>query len=350
MSLFEEPTAVTPGVHPTAVVDAAASLGRNVSVGPHAVVGPRAVIGDNTVLHAGVFVGEATRIGSNCVLWPNVVVRERCVIGNRATIHPNTTIGADGFGYELVDGRHVKVPQIGDVVIEDDVEIGANSCVDRAKFGSTRIGQGTKIDNLVQIAHNVEIGQCSILAGQVALGGSVKVGPYCVLAGRAGVTDHAVLGSHVVIASCSCVSGVVPDNAQMAGIYAFDVQDCGAARLPCGGYRSCSSRSENSLDGWRSLSQQRTIQKEVEFCGRGLFGGEEARVCLKPADPDTGIVFVCASGEVQVALPARVDYLASRPRRTSLRNGTAGVETIEHCLAACAGLGIDNLQIEVLGR
>ena len=177
LSMFAQRAEVQAGVHPTAVVDPAASLGANVSVGPHATVGPRAQIGDNTVLHAGVFVGEATRVGEGCVFWPNVVVRERCVIGRRVIIHPNATIGADGFGYEFIEGRHIKVPHIGNVVIEDDVEIGANSCVDRAKFSSTRIGAGSKIDNQVQIAHNVEIGQGAILAGQVAVAGSAKIGP-----------------------------------------------------------------------------------------------------------------------------------------------------------------------------
>ncbi len=223
--MFEEPPAVYPGVHPTAVVDPTARSGANVSIGPHAVIGPQTQIGDDTVLQAGVFIGQGTRIGCDCVVWPHVVIRERCFIGNRVIIHPNTTIGADGFGYEFVGGRHVKVPHIGNVVIEDDVEIGANSCVDRAKFSSTRIGAGSKIDNQVQIAHNVEIGQGSILAGQVAVAGSAKIGPYCVLAGRAGVSDHSVLGSQVVVASSSCVTGVIPDKAQLAGIYAFDVKD-----------------------------------------------------------------------------------------------------------------------------
>lgn len=225
LSMFQEPSAACPGVHQTAVVDPTAVLGANVSVGPHAVIGPQAQIGENTVLQAGVFVGQETRIGRDCVFWPHVVVRERCRIGDRVIIHPNTTIGADGFGYEFADGRHIKVPHIGNVVIEDDVEIGANSCVDRAKFSSTRIGAGSKIDNQVQIAHNVEIGPGAILAGQVAVAGSCKIGPYCVLGGRAGLSDHTVLGSQVVVGSCSCVSGVVPDKAQVAGIYAFDAKD-----------------------------------------------------------------------------------------------------------------------------
>ncbi|NLE60613.1 MAG: UDP-3-O-(3-hydroxymyristoyl)glucosamine N-acyltransferase, partial [Planctomycetes bacterium] len=146
-----------PGVHPTAVVSPSAKLGRDVAVGPCVVIGDNAVVGDRTVLHAQVFLGPDVRIGSDCEFWPGVVIRERCGIGNRVVIHPNCSIGADGFGYQYVGGRHVKIPQIGGVEIEDDVEIGANSTIDRAKFGVTRIARGTKIDNLVQVAHNVRI-------------------------------------------------------------------------------------------------------------------------------------------------------------------------------------------------
>lgn len=225
LSLFEEPAAVTAGIHSTAVVDPTAVLGKNVSIGPHAVIGPQVVLGDETVLQAGVFVGEATRIGANCVLWPNVVVRERCVIGNRVIIHPSATIGADGFGYEYMDGRHVKVPQIGNVVIADDVEIGANTCIDRAKFGSTTIGAGAKIDNQVQIAHNVEIGPGVILAAQVGIAGSAKIGAFSALGGQAGVTDHTRIGSQVVIASVSTATGEIPDKARVAGTFAYDIQE-----------------------------------------------------------------------------------------------------------------------------
>ncbi len=226
LGMFAEPAEVAPGIHPTAVVDPSATLGRNVSIGPHAVVGPRADVGDDTVLHAGVFVGQAVRIGAGCVFWPNVVVRERCQVGNRVIIHPNATIGADGFGYEFIAGRHVKVPQIGNVVIEDDVEIGANTCIDRAKFGSTFIRSGAKIDNLVQIAHNVEIGPGVILAALVGIAGSASIGAYSVLAGKVGVGDHCRIGSGVQVAACSCVpTGAVPDNSAIAGVMAFDYQE-----------------------------------------------------------------------------------------------------------------------------
>ncbi len=225
LGLFAQPADLAPGIHPSAVVDPTAALGRNVSIGPLAVVGPQAAIGDDTVLHAGVFIGQAARLGASCILWPNVVVRERCQIGNRVIIHPNTTIGADGFGYEFIAGRHVKVPQIGDVVIEDDVEIGANTCIDRAKFGSTFIRAGAKIDNLVQIAHNVQIGPGAILVAQVGIAGSARIGAFSVLGGQAGVADHAKIGDQAVVASGSAVTGEVPDGAQVGGVFAFDIHE-----------------------------------------------------------------------------------------------------------------------------
>lgn len=225
LAMFEEKPDVPAGVHPSAVVDPTATVGAGVSVGSHVTIGPRARVGPGTVLHAGVFVGQDACIGSDCVLWPNVVIRERCVVGNRVIIHPNATIGADGFGYEFLDGRHVKIPQIGNVVIGDDVEIGANTCVDRAKFGSTRIGPGAKIDNLVQIAHNVELGPGVILAAMVGIAGSAKIGAFSVLGGKAGVADHGRIGNQVTVASASAVTGEVPDKAWVAGVFAYDIKD-----------------------------------------------------------------------------------------------------------------------------
>lgn len=194
------------GVHPSAIVDDRAKLGRNVAVGPHVVIAAGATIGDDTVVHANVFVGENTSVGSGCEFWPNVVIRERCVIGNRVIIHPNTTVGADGFGYQFIEGRHVKIPQIGTVIIEDDVEIGSNSAVDRAKFGTTRIGRGTKIDNLVQVAHNVQIGAGCVLVAQCGIGGSARLGQGVVLGGKVGVRDHIVIHDGAQSAACACLS------------------------------------------------------------------------------------------------------------------------------------------------
>ncbi len=211
-----------PGVHPTACVAESARLGKDVAVGPHVVIGERAIIGERTILDANVFVGDDTTIGADCRLWPGVVVRERCELGDRVILHANTTIGADGFGYEFVDGRHVKIPQIGTVIIEADVEIGSGCSVDRAKFGATRIGAGTKIDNLVQVAHNVRIGPGCILISQCGIAGSARLGRGVVLGGKVGIGDHVELGNGVQVAACSCVSKNFPAGTRAVGLPAVD--------------------------------------------------------------------------------------------------------------------------------
>jgi len=211
-----------PGVHPTAVVADSAKLGRDVAVGPHAVIGERARIGDRSTLHANVFVGDDTRIGRDCELWHGVVIRERCVLADRVIIHPNTVIGADGYGYQFAEGRHVKIPQIGTVEIADDVEIGANCAIDRAKFGATRIGAGTKIDNLVQVAHNVQIGPGCLIVAQCGIAGSARLGQGVVLGGQAGIADHVVLHDGVQVGGMSGASKDVAAGKRVFGFIAVE--------------------------------------------------------------------------------------------------------------------------------
>jgi len=205
------------GTHESASVAADAQVA-GATIGPQCTVESGATIGRGTRLHAGVFVGAHTTIGQDCVLWPNVVVREYTDIGDRVIIHPNTTIGADGFGYLMRDDRHLHIPQIGSVVIEDDVEIGANTAIDRARSGVTRIGRGTKIDNLVQIAHNCEIGEHCLVVGQSALSGSATLGRYVVLAGRSGVADHVTIGDGAQVAAQSVAFKDVAPGAVMRGV------------------------------------------------------------------------------------------------------------------------------------
>lgn len=212
---------VPPGVDSTAVVGEGAKV-EGVAVGAHVHIGEGAIIGAGTQLHPGVYVGAQTRIGRDCVLWPNVVVRERVTLGDRVILHPNVTIGADGYGYLFRDGKHQKIPQIGTVSIEDDVEIGANSTVDRAKSGVTRVGQGTKIDNLVQIGHNCDVGEHCIIVAQCGIAGSTTLGRYVVLGGQAGATDHVKIGDGVQIAAKSAVFNDIPDNVTVSGIPARD--------------------------------------------------------------------------------------------------------------------------------
>ena len=205
------------GVHPTAVVASTAKLGRNVSVQPTAVIEDGVVIGDRTVIGAGSYVGHGAQIGADCMLYARVVVRERTIIGNRVIVHGGVVLGADGFGFETVNGKYRKIPQVGIVEICDDVEIGANTTIDRARFGKTRIGRGTKIDNLVQIAHNCVIGEDCIICGLVGLAGSTIIGNRVTLAGQVGIAGHLTIGDDSIIMAQAGVTKDVPPGSFMLG-------------------------------------------------------------------------------------------------------------------------------------
>lgn len=213
------------GVHKLAVVSAKAKLGREVSVGPFAVIEEGAVVGDRTVIRSGAYIGHETTLGSDCHVYPNVTIRERCVIGSRVAIHSGSVIGGDGFGYVAVEGVHHKIPQIGRVVIEDDVEIGSNVTIDRARFDRTIIRKGTKIDNLVQIAHNCDIGENSIVVAQVGISGSTSIGKNVILAGQVGIVGHVSIGDNTIIGAKGGVSKNVPSNAYYIGIPAMDAKE-----------------------------------------------------------------------------------------------------------------------------
>jgi UDP-3-O-[3-hydroxymyristoyl] glucosamine N-acyltransferase len=199
--LFHPPAPALPAVAEQAFVHPSAQVDPSAELMPFVFVGPGARIGARCVLHPGVYVGAGARVGDDCLLWPNAVVRDGCVLGRRVVLEPGCVVGSDGFGFafdpEGEDGsgpRHYKIPQIGNVVVEDDVELGANACVDRATMGSTRIGRGAKVDNLVQIAHNVQVGPLTLLVAQVGIAGSTKLGRQVVAAGQVGVAGHLAVG------------------------------------------------------------------------------------------------------------------------------------------------------------
>ena len=217
LDLFH-PTTVSQGaIHPSAVVGEQVQLGERVDIRAHAVIGNRVRIGQGTMIEAGAYVGDDVTIGERCLIGPHVVVYRQTIIGSRVSIHGGSTIGGDGFGYVFHEGRYVKIPQVGNVVIEDDVELGCNVCVDRATIGSTLIQRGTKIDNLVQIAHNDRIGQHVIMAGQVGLSGSVTVGHYAMFGGKAGVVDHVTIGDRARVGAASVVTKAVAAGEQVWG-------------------------------------------------------------------------------------------------------------------------------------
>jgi len=212
-----------PGVHPTAVIDPTAELGEGVYVGALAVIGPRVRVGARTVIHPHVVLYPEVHVGEDCLLHSGVQVRERCRLGHRVTVQNGAVIGADGFGFAKDDqGRYLKIPQVGSVAIDDDVEIGALTAVDRASLGMTRIGAGTKIDNLVQVGHSVTIGRDSVLAGQVGIAGSTKVGDRVVMAGQVGVVGHISIGDGAIVTAQTGVPGDVKPGAVISGSPAIE--------------------------------------------------------------------------------------------------------------------------------
>jgi UDP-3-O-[3-hydroxymyristoyl] glucosamine N-acyltransferase len=206
-----------PGVHPTAVVSPAAKIGEGASIGPHCTVEPGATIGAKTVLMSGCYVGVQASIGDGCLLYPRVVLREECVLGHRCIVHAGAVIGADGFGFAFDAGRYHKVPQVGNVVVGDDVEIGANTTIDRATTDSTRVGDGTKIDNLVQIGHNVIIGRHCIIVAQVGISGSTELEDYVTIGGQSGIIGHVKLGKGMQVGAQSGVSKSWPAGTTVFG-------------------------------------------------------------------------------------------------------------------------------------
>ena len=201
------------GISGDAIVSEKAVIAKDVSIFPFSYVADGVTVGKGTVVYPYVFIGENTTVGEGCVLYPHVTLREGVTIGNRVIIHSGTVIGSDGFGYVFDEGRHYKIPQVGGVIIEDDVEIGSNASVDRATTGNTIIGKGTKIDNLSQIAHNVKIGQHSVIVAQAGIGGSTEIGDYVTLAGQVGVADHTVIESGTMIGAQSGIMGHIAKGA-----------------------------------------------------------------------------------------------------------------------------------------
>jgi UDP-3-O-[3-hydroxymyristoyl] glucosamine N-acyltransferase len=206
-------------------VAATATVGRDVAIHPLAHVGEHAEIGDGCTLHPGVHVGDRCKVGDGSVLHPNVVLYHDVVLGRRVEVHAGTVVGADGFGYRQVDGQHVKIPQTGGVEVGDDVEIGSNCTIDRGTFDATRIGAGTKIDNLVMIGHNCQIGRHNILCGQVGVAGSCKTGDYVVMAGQAGIKDHTVVGDRVIVGAQAGVHRNIPAGERVLGSPAIPVKE-----------------------------------------------------------------------------------------------------------------------------
>jgi UDP-3-O-[3-hydroxymyristoyl] glucosamine N-acyltransferase len=227
LELFAPPTPLFNfDIHPTAVVDKTAIIGNGTRIGAGSYIGPKVELGENITIYPNVTILDACTIGKNTVIWPGAVVRERCHIGTDCIIHPNATIGADGFGFRPDPQRGlVKIPQIGNVILGNGVEIGANSCVDRGKFSSTVLGDGCKIDNLIQIGHNSKLGKFCIMAGQSGLAGSVTLGNGVLIGGSASIKDHVTIGDSAIICGGSGVTSDIPAGKTMLGYPAIEARD-----------------------------------------------------------------------------------------------------------------------------
>ncbi|MBN1349931.1 UDP-3-O-(3-hydroxymyristoyl)glucosamine N-acyltransferase [candidate division KSB1 bacterium] len=217
MLFSAEHRSLKPGVHPTAIVGEDTQIGQNVSIAPLAFIGNECRLGNNIRIYSGVVIADGVTIGDNSIIYQNVSIREDCRIGSNVIIHCGVVIGSDGFGFENVAGVYKKIPQLGNVVIEDDVEIGANCTIDRAVVGSTRIGKGTKLDNLIQVGHNVVIGENTVIAAQTGIAGSTKIGNAVIMGGQVGITGHIEIGDHVILGAQCGVTKSVPPKVMLSG-------------------------------------------------------------------------------------------------------------------------------------
>lgn len=217
LNLYEQSKPKRTGIHPLAFVAETAQVGKDVYIAPFACVGDYATIGDNTALHPHVCIGAGAKVGADCILYPHVTVYHDCRVGNRCILHAGSVIGADGFGFAPTPQGYEKIPQIGIAILEDDVEIGANTCIDRATMGATIVHSGVKLDNMVQIAHNDEIGSHTVMAAQTGIAGSTKIGQWCMFGGQVGVAGHIQIGDQVNLGAQSGVPGSIKAGSQLIG-------------------------------------------------------------------------------------------------------------------------------------
>lgn len=216
---------IVPEIHPSAIISKSSKIGNNVIIGPNVVIEDHVEIGNNVIITAGCYIGKYVKIGDYSELRAEVKIMSFCMLGSHVILHPGVVIGSDGFGYETVNGVHEKIPQIGNVVIENDVEIGANTTIDRARFSSTIIGEGTKIDNLVQIGHNVRIGKHCLIVAQVGIAGSAIIGDYVIIGGQSGIAGHITIGDKSVIAGQTGVASSCKNGSFLRGAPAMPYND-----------------------------------------------------------------------------------------------------------------------------
>lgn len=231
LTLYEQSKPKKTGIDSLAYVASTAKIGENVYIAPFAYIGDYAEIGNDVMIHAHATIGEHVKIGNNCVVYPNTTVYHDCRIGNNCTLHAGSVIGADGFGFAPTPDGYEKIPQIGIVILEDNVEIGANTCIDRATMGATVIHKGVKLDNLIQVAHNVEVGENTVMASQVGVAGSTKIGQWCMFGGQVGVAGHIKVGDKVTVGAQTGIAGSIKSDNTVQGSPAIDAKNFGRSSV-----------------------------------------------------------------------------------------------------------------------
>ena len=231
LTLYEQSKPKKTGIDSLAYVASTAKIGENVYIAPFAYIGDYAEIGNDVIIHAHATISEHVKIGNNCVVYPNTTVYHDCRIGNSCTLHAGSVIGADGFGFAPTPDGYEKIPQIGIVILEDNVEIGANTCIDRATMGATIIHKGVKLDNLIQVAHNVEVGENTVMASQVGVAGSTKIGQWCMFGGQVGVAGHIKVGDKVTVGAQTGIAGSIKSDNTVQGSPAIDAKNFGRSSV-----------------------------------------------------------------------------------------------------------------------
>ncbi len=251
LTLYEQSKPKKTGIHPLAYVAETAKVGQDAYIAPFAYVGDYAEVGDHVQIHSHAVINEHAKVGNNCILYPNVTIYHDCRIGNNCILHAGCVIGADGFGFAPTPAGYEKIPQIGIVQIEDDVEIGANTCIDRATMGATIIRKGVKLDNLIQIAHNVEVGSNTVMAAQVGIAGSTKIGQWCMFGGQVGIAGHIKIGDKVMCGAQTGIANTVKSGSTIQGSPAIDAKN----------FARSSVVFKNLPDMYSTLN---TLKREVE--------------------------------------------------------------------------------------
>ena len=251
LTLYEMSKPKKTGIDSLAYIAPTAKIGKEVYIAPFAYIGEGAVIGDNTAIYPHATIGENAQIGNNCILYPNVTVYHDCRIGNQCILHAGGVIGADGFGFAPSPEGYEKIPQIGIVIIEDNVEVGANTCIDRSTMGATIVHKGVKLDNLIQIAHNVEVGSHTVMSSQVGIAGSTKIGEWCMFGGQVGVAGHIKVSNRVSVAAQSGIAKATKENQAIMGSPAIDAKQ----------FFKCSAVFKNLPEMFSTVNQ---LQKEIE--------------------------------------------------------------------------------------